>query len=164
MKSYFYILLLWLPLWLAGCSSVKVHYDRRADFTSYRTYAYEIRKPVIKGLDKAEARYMVEQIDAYLQRAGLQASRSHPDLLVGILLDFNERVDIYNPPYRWNHRRYRSKEGLVKIDLKDARTGKVVWTGRFYLRFAHKKELMQRLDKKLQRLFAQFPPMPQKGH
>jgi len=152
------LLVLAIPL-LGACSSVKVRYDHRADFHRYKRYAYEIQKPVIRGLDRNEARLILNEIDAKLKSAGLYATRSHPDLLVRIRLDFNKRIDVYDSPYRWRHRyQKQSKEGWIDIDLLDARTKQSVWRGRFYLQFTNTRDLMRKLSRKLDQLFKKYPP------
>ena len=129
---------------LASCSSVRVNvdYDKKANFESYKTYAFlksAIDKVEISDLDKKR---ILHSIDDALVTKGFTKSET-PDLLVSIFTKENQRVDIYNNSgfgwgMGWGYNPYigmgysnvySTPEGTLYIDLIDAKTKELVWQG-----------------------------------
>ncbi|MBC2837722.1 DUF4136 domain-containing protein [Robiginitalea sp. SC105] len=140
-------------LLLASCSSVRVasDYDRGADFSGYKSYAFYktgIDKAMISDLDKKR---ILRAIDGELNGRGFVKSEN-PDLLISIFTTEKDRVDIYansfgwgwgwgwgwgyNPwfwgPGAWNYGPAvtTNTEGTLYIDLIDAATRELVWQGK----------------------------------
>lgn len=140
---------------LSSCVSVRVvaDYDREADFNSYRTFAFYktgIDKAEISDLDKKR---ILKAIDTEMVTKGFQKSNS-PDLLVSIFTKEKERVDVFNqgfgPGRGWGWGGYwggwwgpgwgwggywgpavsTRTEGVLFIDLIDAKSNELVWQGK----------------------------------
>jgi hypothetical protein len=87
---------------LASCSSVRVvsDYDQRADFNTYRSYAFYktgIDKAQISDLDKKR---ILRAIENELGSRGFVKSEN-PDVLISIFTKERERVDVYNNNFGW---------------------------------------------------------------
>ena len=167
------ILLLFL---LASCgSSIRVYsdYDKNADFSQYKTYAFHksgVDRAQISELDKKR---ILRAIDAELSRKGMSKSET-PDLLVNILTKERERVDVNQyyagwgygwhygwNPYLWGGRSYvtTSTEGTLYIDLIDAKKKELVWEGEgvgYLTEIRNEKE--KQINEYVAKILAQFPP------
>ena len=82
---------------LTSCSSVYVNtdYDKKANFESYKTYAYNkssIDKLEISDLDKKRILYA---LDEAMPAKGFSKSEN-PDVLINIFTKERERVNVYN--------------------------------------------------------------------
>lgn len=172
---------------LSSCSSVKVaaDYDREANFNQYKTFAFF--KP---GIDKAEIsdldkRRILRAIESELMAKGMTKSEN-PDMLVSIFTKSNQRVDVYNnawgagawgwggfnrwgwgwgPGFGWgpgwggNNVSTRT-EGMLFIDLVDAKDKELVWqgsgTGYLVTKNVEKKEA--RINEFVSEMMVQYPP------
>ena len=149
MKSLLRLLpALGIVLITSSCISVRVaaDYDRQANFTEYRSYAFF--KP---GIDKAEIsdldkRRILRAIDVEMQKRGFVRSEN-PDLLISIFTTEQERVNVYNNfgwgwgwgwgwgPGFWgpggNFATVNTQTvGSLYIDLIDADRKELVWQGK----------------------------------
>ncbi|MFV5698465.1 DUF4136 domain-containing protein [Flavobacterium sp. ZT3R17] len=164
-----------LLLIVASCSSVKVYsdFDKNADFSEYKTYAFHRR-----GIDRVEVseldkKRILHAIDNELSKKGMSKSET-PDLLINILTKERERVDVnqYNAgwgygwgwgwnPYLWGGRTYvsTSTEGTLYIDLIDAKKKELVWEGEGvgYLT-QNRKEKEKQINEFVAKILEQFPP------
>jgi hypothetical protein len=157
---------------LASCSSVRVNadYDKKANFDSYKTYAYSktaIDKVEISDLDKKR---ILHSIDEAMSTKGFTKSET-PDLLIGIFTKENQRVDVYNNAgfgwgWGWGPRWgmgysnvYTTPEGTLYIDLIDAKTKELVWQGEGsgYLT-KNTEEKDARIKEFVDKILAQYPP------
>ena len=150
-----------LLLAFSSCSSVKVaaDYDRNANFETYRSFAFY--KP---GIDKAEIsdldkRRILRAIEAELLNKGFTKSQN-PDMLVSIFTKSREKINVYNngfgpygygwgwSPWYWNNYNTvsRSTEGVLYVDLIDAKSKELVWQG------MGTGYLSQNMDKKNERI------------
>ena len=82
---------------LASCSSVRVNsdYDKKANFESYKTYAFlksSVDKVEISDLDKKR---ILRSIEESLTEKGFTKSES-PDMLVSIFTKKSQRVEVFN--------------------------------------------------------------------
>jgi hypothetical protein len=88
---------------LASCSSVRVNadYDKKANFTNYKSYAYlksGVDKAEISDLDKKRILYAIDEVMA---TKGFTKSEN-PDVLISIFTKERERVDAYqNYGFGW---------------------------------------------------------------
>ena len=131
---------------LASCSSVRVYqdYDKNADFSQYKTYAYQksgIDKVEISDLDKKR---ILKAIDEQMLAKGFTKSET-PDLLVNIFTKEREQVNVnqfnagwgYGWGFGWNPFFFggnstsvnRYTEGTLFIDLIDAKKKELIWQG-----------------------------------
>ena len=95
--------MLGVALVLSSCASVYVatDYDRQADFSAYKSFAFfkeGVDKAPISDLDKKR---ILRAIEKNLTSKGMVVS-DNPDFLVNIFTRERENVDIYdNSPYYW---------------------------------------------------------------
>jgi len=169
-----------LPLLLlfivASCDTVKVYsdYDKSADFTQYKTYAFMksgIDKVEISDLDK---RRILNAIDKQLQAKGMTKSET-PDLLINIFTKSREQVSVnqfnagygYGWGWGWNPYMYggqtyvsSSTEGTLYIDLIDAKKKELIWqgegTGTLTKGMDRKDEIVNNI---VTQILAQYPPV-----
>ena len=163
-----------MALIMSSCSSVKVasDYDRGADFSSYKSFAFYktgIDKAEISDLDK---RRILRAIEAELLAKGFTKSEN-PDLLVSIFTKSREKINVYNNgwgPYGygwgwspWYYGNYStvstSTEGSLYIDLIDAKKKELVWQGLgtgYLSRNMDKKE--ERIREFVSKIMTRYPP------
>ena len=139
MKTIKFIQLL-LFFVLISCSSVRVNsdYDKNVDFTQFKTYAFYktgIDKVEISDLDKKR---ILRSIDQAMMAKGLTKSET-PDLLININTKAQTNVNVndyyagygygWNPYWGYGTSVYTSTEGILTIDLIDAKKKELVWQG-----------------------------------
>ena len=152
------LLPLLLVAFLSSCVSVRVvsDYDKEANFTEYRSYAFYktgIDKAQISDLDKKR---ILRAIDTELSSRGFVKSQD-PDLLISIFTKEREQVDVYNNNFGWGWgwgwggfynpwiwgpgwgwgwgggfgpNVSTRTQGSLYIDLIDADSKELVWQGR----------------------------------
>lgn len=140
MKNIYFLLLIIL---IVGCSSISVFtdHDSGVDFTKYKSFAFfkpGIDKVEISDLDK---RRILKAIDIQLAKKSMLKS-DIPDLLVSINTIAKEKVYVNNNlgtwgwgwnPWMWgpNQNTISNRtEGILYIDLIDAKTKQLVWQGK----------------------------------
>lgn len=165
-------------LFLVSCDAVRVYcdYDKKVDFTQFKTFAFYkqgIDKVEISDLDK---RRILHAIEDELLTKGFSKS-DNPDLLVNIFTKSREQVDInqfnagwgYGWGFGWNPWGFggfggqttvaTSTEGTLFIDLIDTKKKEMVWQGE------GQGELTRNVDKKdekikafVTKILTQYPP------
>ena len=170
------ILTVFLLFLLASCgSAISVYsdYDKNADFSQYRTYAFHKRGIDRLQISELEKKRILHAIDNELSKKGMTKSET-PDLLINILTKERERVDVdqYNSgwgygwrygwnPYLWGGRTYvtTTTEGTLYIDLIDAKKKELVWEGEGigYLS-DNRNEKEKEINEFVAKILAQFPP------
>lgn len=170
-------LLILTTITLVSCSSVRVNadYDKKADFDSYKTYAFlksGIDQAKISDLDKKRILYA---IDEAMVAKGFTKGEN-PDVLVSIFTTERERVDVYNNagfgwgvgwggPY-WGvgyNSVSSTPEGTLFIDFVNAKTKELVWQGQgtgYLTENAEKKD--ERMQEFVNKILAQYPPQLKK--
>jgi len=155
---------------LASCSSVRVNsdYDKKVNFENYKTYAFlksGVDKVEISDLDKKR---ILRSIDEFMSTKGFTKD-SNPDLLISIFTKEKERVDVYNsfgfgwgwnPWWGMNYTNVSTTpEGVLFIDLIDAKTKELVWQGEgsgYLTKDTHKKD--ERINTFVTKILEQYPP------
>jgi hypothetical protein len=159
---------------LSSCSSVRVNadYDKKVDFSQYKTYAYvkaSIDKVEISDLDKKR---ILNSIDDALSSKGFSKS-NNPDMLISIFTKESERVDVYNnnswgmgfgwgwnPYWGMNYNRvYTTPEGTLFIDIFDGNSKEMIWQGEgsgYLTKDTHKKD--ERIKEFVDKILEQYPP------
>jgi hypothetical protein len=160
---------------LTSCSSVYVNtdYDKKANFESYKTYAYNkssIDKLEISDLDKKRILYA---LDAAMPTKGFSKSEN-PDVLINVFTKERERVNVYNnmgwgPGWGWGigwgmgmgfTQTTTTPEGTLYIDIVDAKTKELVWqgigTGYLTTNFEKKDE---RIAEFVSKILEKYPPI-----
>lgn len=139
-----HIILLFFISFFASCSSVRVYsdYDKNVDFSAYKTYAFYktgIDKVEISDFDKKR---ILRSIDEEMSAKGLTKSET-PDLLININTKAEKNIDVnqfnnawgygwgfgWNPYWGANTMISTSIEGILIIDLIDAKKKELVWQG-----------------------------------
>jgi hypothetical protein len=160
---------------LSSCSSVSVYsdFDKKVDFSPYKTYAFHkagIDKVQISQLDKNR---IINAIDAELTKKGMTKS-DNPDLLINFFTKERERVDVNQysygwgygwgygwNPYLWGGQPYvsTSTEGTLYIDLIDAKKKELIWQGEGvgYLT-QNRSEKEARINEFVSKILMQYPP------
>ncbi len=164
-----------LLLIVASCSTIKVYsdYDKNADFSQYKTYAFHKRGIDRLEISELDKKRILHAIDNELSKKGMTKSET-PDLLINILTKEREQVDVnqYNTgwgygwrygwnPYFWGGRTYvsTSTEGTLYIDLIDAKKKELVWEGEGigYLT-ENRNEKENQINEFVAKILEQFPP------
>ena len=171
--------ILLLAMVVTSCSSVRVasDYDKNASFSEYNSFAFYktgIDKAEISDLDK---RRILRAIESELLAKGYIKSKD-PDLLVSIFTKAQKRVDVYNNNWGWgawgwggwgpwgpwgwgwNQPMVSTKtEGVLFIDLIDAKKRELVWQGQgtgFLAQKTEKKE--ERIREFVNKILEKYPP------
>ncbi len=139
---------------LAGCAStttmpVRIDYDRKADFSVYRTYGF----PTETGTDRGGystlvTMYFKSSISTAMEARGYKYSEDHPDLLVNFYMNTKERTEtrpsapmvgygyygyrygLYNAwPMYDDDRTVTYKVGTINVDIVDAEKKQLIWEG-----------------------------------
>lgn len=172
MKTFKFLSVLFLVATFVSCSSVRVNadYDKKANFENYKSYAYlksGVDKAEISDLDKKKILYAIDEVMA---TKGFSKSEN-PDVLVSIFTKERERVDVYNNVgfgwgWGWNpwwgmgySNVSTSPEGVLFIDIIDAKTKELVWQGEgsgYLTKNTEKKE--ERIKEFVSKILEQYPP------
>jgi uncharacterized protein YcfL len=162
-----------LLLLLVGCSSVYVNtdYDKKVDFAQYKTYAYYktgIDKVEISDLDKKR---ILRSIDEVMLTKGFTKSDT-PDLLININAKAQKNVDVnqfnygwgfgwgWNPFWGGNTMVSTSTDGILTIDLIDAKQKELVWQGEgtgYLTKDTDAKD--ENIKEFVSKILAQYPPV-----
>lgn len=160
---------------LTSCSSVKVNqdYDKNADFSQYKTFAYHksgINKVEISDLDK---RRILRSIDEIMATKGFTKSEN-PDVIVNFFTKEREQVDVnqFNAgwgygwgfgwnPWIWGGRTSvnRYTEGTLTIDIIDAKKKELIWQGQgegVLTKNVDKKD--EKIKEFVSKILEQYPP------
>jgi hypothetical protein len=159
---------------LTSCDAVRVNYDydKKVDFTPYKTYAFYktgIDKVEISDLDK---RRILTAIDEEMTLKGFTKSET-PDMLVNISTKAEKNINVnqfqsgmgygwgfgWNPYFGANYNINSTTEGTLTIDLIDAKKKELIWQGEGV------GNLTQNTNKKdenikcfVTKIMAQYPP------
>ena len=181
----------WIVLSLAvfamitSCSSVDVvsDYDNRANFNSYKSYAFYktgIDRAQISDLDK---RRILRAVEYEMSQRGFQKSRN-PDILVNIFTTERERVQVYNYGWGWGGWGWGGwygpywgpywggywggpyvssyTEGALFIDLIDTKTKQLVWQGKGVGTLSSYKNIEKkerRIQQFVYEIMQEYPPV-----
>lgn len=174
MKTLKFIPLLLLFV-LASCSSVTVYndYDKKVDFTPYKTFAFHktgIDKAEISDLDKKR---ILRSIDEVMTSKGF-SKNDNPDLLISFFTKEREQVNVnqYNAgwgygwgwgwnPYFWGGTSTVSRysEGTLYIDIIDAKKKELIWQGEgqgVLTKNVDKKD--EKIKEFVSKILEQYPP------
>ncbi|WP_121667908.1 DUF4136 domain-containing protein [Mesonia aquimarina] len=166
--------ILLLTVFLSSCSSVRVatDYDREADFSAYKSFAFY--KP---GIDKADVsdldkKRILRAIETELLAKGFSKSQK-PDMLVSIFTKTSENVNVYQnnfgygygwgwSPWYWGagyNTVSSTTEGTLYIDFIDAKQNELVWqgmgTGALTMDMEDK---IERINEMVKKIIEQYPP------
>lgn len=170
-----FIVYLCVALFSISCASVSVavDYDRQADFSTYKTYAFfkeGIDRTPISDLDKKRILRAIEQ---NLNAKGMTVSEN-PDFLVNIFTKERENINVYNNhPYYWGwgmgwgpfwgsgvYNVSSNTEGTLYIEFIDAKKRELVWQGKgsgYIPQNVESKE--EAIAKFVSAILEKYPPM-----
>lgn len=149
---------------------VNVDYDKSADFSKYRTFAWKKGTPSKDPLMEKRIRDAVEQ---ELKAKGLSRADSAPDIFVVTHASSRkeQQVQIDNLGYSgyggrgWYSRGptsvnvYEIPIGTLMVDLVDAKTNELVWRGLAEKTLSEKPEKVAKLIYKVvKKMFKKYPP------
>jgi hypothetical protein len=151
-------------------------YDRAADFSAYRSYAW-LPRAHAHVQNPLNVRRVEEAIQAELEAKGLklEPDRAHADLTVDFTLGSRERIDVtsypveYRGPWGWGMPYFGSevdvhqyREGTLAIDIFDAKSHRPVWHGwaKKPLAKADLENPGPSLRAAVAAVLARFPPAP----
>lgn len=186
MKKTLYAAVALSLLLFVSCSIIQVSedYDRRAPFTTYKTFEW-MPKPEKMPPDARAAiernpllgKRIQEITGEILADKGMTPAKENPDLLVNYYVGFKEKVDIsgwgyfYGPrwgfywPYLGPYDDYTYTEGTLVLDFVDAKTNELVWRGvaekalyDYYFSGSSHNFDERELSKILTKMLAQYPP------
>lgn len=135
-----------LGMFCACSPSLKVvtDYDKKADFTNYKTFAIDTLRQS-QAISQLNSGRLIDAVRSSLKAKGLTES-TDPELLVHISAILKERTSVsstsygygaYYRPYMWagggtNYTTYdvnHYNDGSLIIDLADAKTKHLLWEG-----------------------------------
>jgi hypothetical protein len=162
-----------------GCSSITVNaeWDETADMSAYKTFSWVPEPPEKTGDARFDNPILHDRIQKNILRTlseqGYQGiDTGKPDFYVGHHLSLKTKVDVQTMqtyyPYSWYYP-YRSmptqvreyEQGMLIIDIIDAKTEKVVWRGWATKRLKENpsnEESQKTVKKIVGEILAQFPP------
>jgi hypothetical protein len=175
------LLLFFLGVILAGCSSVQVSYDydQQADFSSIRSYAWrgvDVPGDVLSQNPLAGKRIR-QSIDRHLADRGYQLVDDKPDVLVAIHAVTKEKMRVtnwggyYRDPWYdpwWGPGPYGGRmdvqyytEGTLVIDIVDAASNELIWRGlgmSLVRKYKNQEQMQEAIDRCVTEILDRFPP------
>jgi hypothetical protein len=148
-KARFTIVALLVAM-LAGCATtdvpeMRVDYDRKADFSVYRTFGF----PKETGTDRGGystlvTSYFKSSVTTAMEARGYKYSAENPDLLVNFYMNTRDRTESRPSPggyYRYRDglyggwpsypedRTFTYQVGTINLDIVDAEKKQLIWEG-----------------------------------
>jgi Domain of unknown function (DUF4136) len=141
-------LLFFAAVIMASCSSVKVAYDfdKQADFTKYKTYAFT-QESLNLGIEQLNRDRLINAVETELAAKGFTKSES-PDVLIDMHITAKKRTEaVANTTGTGGYRGYGRYgygggfstttvdyneyiDGTLLINMVDKSTEKIAWQGR----------------------------------
>ena len=133
-------------LFIAGCSTMKIDndYDREADFSSYKSYTWQMSDmTLVENFPLAHER-VVSAIEAQLAIKGFSKVDANPDVYINYHTDEDEEIRLdtdqfgygYGPGWYWGRGMGSSTttvrsytRGTIVVDIWDAKEKRLVWRG-----------------------------------
>lgn len=175
-----HVLFIVMVLIMASCSSVKVayDYDKQADFTKYKTYAFteDVAKLAVDELNRGR---IISAVETELAAKGFTKS-DNPDVLIDIFVTAKKRTEAvantsggYGGYGRYGRYGYGGGfatttvsyndyvDGTLLINMVDKSTEKIAWQGRGTRTIdedasASKRE--QNINYAVKQIFTNYPP------
>jgi hypothetical protein len=174
MKSIIILISIVLSAGTVDAQKVKVGFDPGADFSKYRTYAWDqglMPNPII-------SQTIMAAVDSAMTSKGLQKVEAEPDLIVAALVSTESDLTMSNPGWTpvlnsiavgipASNQTWPVTKGTLVIDISDATTKNGVWRGTATHtlengptgdRTRDAKTVEKPINKAIQKMFKQFPP------
>lgn len=156
----------------AFAQKVNTDFDKSADFSKYRTYAWiETKNPAKSDLNH---RRIIELVEQQLAAKGFQkATGGTPDVYVVYNAGLKERVSVQGYDYGYGgmgwgryggggmvrYDQYIDLEGTLIVDLVDANRKEMVWRGTAVDTLSDKPDKnVKKAQKALEKMFKKYPP------
>jgi hypothetical protein len=168
-----------LAILFASCANVSVttNFDRAADFSKYRTYAWVPESRDDESIEKT----IQPAVDAGLAAKGYPPS-THPAFLVRARFAAKEQISVHRHTDwagagNWQHARQvghepvasqaltdvdRFTEGTVLLDFLDAESRHLIWHGEGAIVFGTAAENVRSIEEAIEQLLKRFPPKPRR--
>ncbi|MVX35492.1 DUF4136 domain-containing protein [Myroides sp. LoEW2-1] len=177
MKLIKFIPIAFALLLTAACSSVRVNtdYDKSANFTAYKTYAFLKEGVDAAQINDIDKKRILNSIDAELTAKGFVKSNDNPDFVISIFTLATKNVNVTHSNYYspWGYYGYGPYwgpqntnisthiEGTLYIDIFDTKNKSLVWQGTGIglitpNQKSEKKE--ERIKEFAQKVLSTFPP------
>jgi len=144
-----------LAFLMAGCASTggpntRIDYDKKADFSVYRTYGF----PKETGTDRGGystlmTSYFKSSVTSAMEARGYKYDAERPDLLVNFYMNTRDRTEVRSNPhmsmgygyygYRYGlygawplyeeDRTVTYQVGTINVDIVDAEKKQLIWEG-----------------------------------
>jgi len=158
MKNIIKSLLVIVVLSLSACSANKIEYDKNVDFNQYKTFAFYKKGIKALKIPADKKKFVLKTVSSVLQEKGFSKS-SHPDFIVNVFTNLQDRVDVYPNYYSpWSRGYYaqKSKDGTIYIDIVDVKAKKLIWSGNRYISLSGND--LRSFRKAIAKLLNDFPP------
>lgn len=152
---------------LCACNPIYVNqdYDPDVDFDLYETYSW-VESPVAsKSKNPLLEKRVREWADEVLAKKGLKRLDTGGDLHVSYVDDASQATDIRTTGtgvgFDRNTRAVRYNEGMMMIDMLDAKSNRLVWRGIAELTLSEnptQKEVDKRVRDAVRKTLDQYPP------
>ncbi len=146
-------------------------HDPEADFSGYQTYAWRLQEVRFPPADTPADLEIIEAVNQRLGREGLHEVRGEgatPDFYVTYYAVVEDKLEIQGSEYElgswvtWSDTggtQVRSyKEGTLVIDIIDAESNKLVWSGWISDVAIDYEAMRRKVPKAVRRILKQFPP------
>jgi len=174
MKTFVIVALLALTSFTANAQKVKIVSDPSADFSRYKTYAWDqgvMSNPLIKQT-------VIAAVDNAMSEKGLRKVETDPDLLLSALASTESDLTMTNPSWSpqlnsiatgipSSSQAWPVTKGTLLINISDAKTRSEVWRGTATHtlengptgdRVRDAKNVEKPINKAVQKMFKKFPP------
>lgn len=151
--------------------TITYDFDKAADFTRYKTYAWVRGTPLN---DELNHKRIVNAVDTQLATKGLGKVEvsANPDLLVAYHASFNKNLQINGFSTGWGAYRFGANRsgsarvdeiliGTLVVDMVDAGTKTIVWRGSATKEVdvkANPEKREKNINKAAEKLFKNYPP------
>jgi hypothetical protein len=157
---------------IALAQSVTYDYDREADFSKYKTYAWTEGTEVPDELNHAR---IVRAVDAQLTAEGMTRLEpsARPDVLVAYHTSFEKNLSIHGFEHGWGPFGLGDRTGSARvqpllvgtlvIDLIDAETNALVWRSMASSDIdpnTSPEKRDRKIAKATEKMFKKYPPKP----
>jgi hypothetical protein len=168
------ISLVWLGAGMALAQKVNVDFDKTANFTGFKTYAWVPGTPAKNPL---MATRITSAIEAQLAAKGLQKvedpSTADLNVIYHAATDVEERINTYGsggwygPGYGWGYGGGgmstttvdRVPVGELIVDIGDVKNKKLIWQGKASGTLSDKPEKVEKtINNAVEDMFKKFPP------
>lgn len=156
----------------AWAQQITVDFDKQADFSGYKTYAWAAGTPAKNPLMDQR---IINGVDARMAQKGFQKvdPGANPDLIVLYHAAVGTQAQYYTMNtggygwgYRWGGGMGTSTTtveqipvGALSVDIGDAKTKKLLWLGKGTDTLSTKPEKVEKtINKVLDKMFKKFPP------